>query len=269
MKATCLKMKKMKIREKILVTAATGLLGNTLVRHLLAAGETVRGLVRDSADPRPLAGLDVEIHRGDIRDAAAVHRACEGCDLILHAAAEVRIGRSDPGLFREINVEGTRHVAEAVSAKGARLVHVSITDTVGSFSDTLPADEESPFDNATATSYSISKNEAESVVLEATGRGLDAVIVNPFFMPGPNDWKPSSGALLLASGKGKTRLAPRGYISIVDARDVSRAILSAAEVGKTRITLPSPRPPRSALPDRSASTQAIVQRKNSDSRARH
>lgn len=218
--------------EKILVTGATGLLGNTLVRLLLADGAAVRVLLRDGSDPRPLDGLDTEIHRGDIRDAAAVRRACEGCHLVLHAAAVVRIGRSDLPTFRAINVEGTRHVVEAASALGQRLVHVSTSDTIGSFDETTPADESSPFDHATATSYSISKNEAESVVLDATRRGLYAVIVNPSFMLGPNDWKPSSGALLLAAGKGVTWLAPKGCISIVDVRDVASAILRAAAVGK-------------------------------------
>ena len=61
-----------------LVTGATGLVGNNVVRRLLADGRAVRVLARDGADPRPLAGLDVEIARGDVRDAASVARAVRG-----------------------------------------------------------------------------------------------------------------------------------------------------------------------------------------------
>ena len=52
----------------ILVTGATGLVGNNMVRMLLERGDAVRVVVRESSDPRPLEGLDVDIQRGDIRD---------------------------------------------------------------------------------------------------------------------------------------------------------------------------------------------------------
>ncbi|HEX5445618.1 MAG TPA: NAD-dependent epimerase/dehydratase family protein, partial [Pirellulales bacterium] len=94
-----------------LVTGATGLVGNNVVRMLLARGEAVRVLGRENCDPRPLAGLEVEIVRGDVRDASAVHRACRGAGRVIHAAARVQIGWSGLGLQRAINVEGTRHVA--------------------------------------------------------------------------------------------------------------------------------------------------------------
>ncbi len=58
-----------------LVTGATGLVGNNVARLLLARGERVRVLARETSDPRPLAGLNVEIARGDVRDAASVERA--------------------------------------------------------------------------------------------------------------------------------------------------------------------------------------------------
>ncbi len=51
-----------------LVTGATGLVGNNVVRMLLERGQTVRVLAREGSDPRPLAGLPVEVVLGDVED---------------------------------------------------------------------------------------------------------------------------------------------------------------------------------------------------------
>jgi dihydroflavonol-4-reductase len=62
--------------------------------------------------------------------------------------------------------------------------------------------------------------------------GLNAVIVNPGFMLGPWDWKPSSGKMLVGVGSRFAVLAPTGGCSICDVRDVAVGILSAMERGK-------------------------------------
>ena len=48
------------------ITGATGHIGNVLVRELTARGQVVRALVLPNDDCRPLAGLDVEIIRGNV-----------------------------------------------------------------------------------------------------------------------------------------------------------------------------------------------------------
>ncbi|HEY5312339.1 MAG TPA: NAD-dependent epimerase/dehydratase family protein, partial [Pirellulales bacterium] len=68
-----------------LVTGATGLVGNNVVRALVARGQQVRVLTRETSDPRPLAGLDIERCHGDVRDREAVLRACRGVERIVHA----------------------------------------------------------------------------------------------------------------------------------------------------------------------------------------
>src|SRR5437867_3110571 len=99
-----------------LVTGANGHLGNNLCRQLVARGESVRAMMRASADPAPLTGLPVEIVRGDIMDAASVARAVEGCGCVYHAAAGFLMWSRDPE--RDIirpSVEGTRNVMEAAA----------------------------------------------------------------------------------------------------------------------------------------------------------
>ena len=215
------------------VTGATGLVGNNVVRLLLERGQAVRVLARDSSDPRPLAGLDVEIVRGDVRDQEAVRTAMEGVGQIVHAAAHVHIGWTGEAIARQINVEGTRHVAEAARAQGARMVHVSTIDTLGLPARKQVADEESPPTNGLLCPYVVTKREAEQVVLVAIAAGLDAVIVNPSYMLGPWDWKPSSGRILLHVARNRALFAPLGRNNYCDVRDVAAGILSAAERGAT------------------------------------
>ncbi|HEV3006379.1 MAG TPA: HpnA protein, partial [Pirellulales bacterium] len=64
-------------------------------------------------------------------------------------------------------------------------------------------------------------------------QGLDAVVVNPAYMLGPWDWRPSSGRMLLAVARGYLHWAPAGGNDFCDARDVAAGVLAAAERGKT------------------------------------
>jgi dihydroflavonol-4-reductase len=213
---------------KYLVTGATGLLGNNIVRELLARGEAVRVLARDASDPRPLAGQAVERARGDVRDKAAVERACEGIDVILHCAGHVHIGWTQMDLARAINVEGTRHVAAAARHAAARLVHVSTINALGLGRLNEPADEETARPGSVECPYVVTKREAEQVVLDEVGRGLWATIVNPSTMFGPWDWKPSSGKMILEVTR-FAPFAPLGAGNFCDARDVAAGTIAAAQ----------------------------------------
>jgi dihydroflavonol-4-reductase len=133
--------------------------------------------------------------------------------------------------MRRVNVEGTRLVAEAARREGARLVHVSSVNALGLTGDATPADENTPFGNTVECPYVVTKREAEQVVLDAVGRGLDAVILNPVFMLGPWDWKPSSGRMLLEVASGRALLAPPGSQHFGDARDIAAGIVAAMTKG--------------------------------------
>jgi dihydroflavonol-4-reductase len=215
-----------------LVTGATGLLGNNIVRHLLAGGHSVRVLARGQSDPRPLAGLHVDIARGDICDRDAVVRAMVGVELVIHAAGHVHIGWTGLATSRFINVEGTRNLAEAALDQRARFVHVSSLDALGLPAAGCPADEETAPVGGVLCPYVVTKREAEQVVLGLATKGLDARIVNPGFMIGPHDWKPSSGRMLLHVAKGWGLWAPLGSNSYCDVRDVASGILAAVERGE-------------------------------------
>ncbi len=214
-----------------LVTGATGLVGNNVVRALLNAGQTVRVLVRESSNRRPLDGLEIDIATGDVCEIDSVRESMPGVSQVVHAAAKVHIGWTGLESQRTINVNGTRNVAIAAREAKAKMVHVSSVDALGVGTPDLPANEESPREGKVPCSYVISKREAEAAFLEEVDRGLHGVIVNPGFMLGPWDWKPSSGKMVLEVAKTFTPLAPAGGFSVCDVRDVAAGILAALDRG--------------------------------------
>ncbi len=217
-----------------LVTGATGLLGNNVARQLLAGGDRVRVLVRPQADSRCLADLpSVEVVHGDVRNGAEVAQATRGAHRVVHAAAYVHIGWKGLETARSVNVEGTRNVAQAALAEGATMVHVSSIDALGMPRGSEPADEETEPAGGVLCPYVVTKREAEQVVLEHVQRGLSASIVNPGFMIGPYDWKPSSGRMLLWVACGWGLFAPLGINCFCDVRDVAAGIQTALERGQS------------------------------------
>lgn len=214
---------------KLLVTGATGLVGNNVVRQALERGDQVRVLARATADLRPLAGLDLDRREGDVRDEGAVRSACSGVDVVVHAAAMVHIGWMRLEEQRQINVDGTRNVARAAQDAGARLIHVSSVDALAPGAPGRPVDENDPLKTKVPCGYVVTKRESELEVERRQAAGLRAVVVNPGFMLGPWDWKPSSGRMVLAVAEGRTRFAPWGGLSVCDVRDVAGAILTAAD----------------------------------------
>ena len=79
--------------------------------------------------------------------------------------------------------------------------------------------------------YVVTKREAEQAVLAEVAQGLDATIVNPAYMIGPWDWKPSSGRMLLEVARNRGLVAPLGTNNFCDVRDVAQGILAAADRG--------------------------------------
>lgn len=218
-----------------LVTGATGLVGNNVVRQLVARGVGVRVLVRTNSPvgSKALAGLAVDEVEGSITDEDSLARAVDGAASVVHAAGYVHCGWRNGEAMREVNVEGTRHVARAARRAGARLIHVSSVDTIGIRHDGVLGDEETPPGGMPLFPYVVTKLEAERVIMEEVDRGLDAVIVNPAYMLGPWDWKPSSGRMLLEIGAGKGLFAPPGSNDFVDVRDVAAGVLAALAKGQT------------------------------------
>ncbi len=218
----------------ILVTGSTGLLGNTIVRQLVEAGEQVRVFCRPSSDMAPLADLDVEVFKGELHNDEQSRAAVVGCRAVIHCAAMIHLGQTKLEESRAVNVQGTLSLARQCAREGGRFIFVS---TINTFDAAQSPDQ--PLDESnrggvemTSCAYVISKREAEAALVElGTESSLDYVIVHPGFMLGPNDWKPSSGRMMLEVVRTPVFAAPPGSCSVCDARDVASAIVAAVDRG--------------------------------------
>ena len=171
---------------KVLVTGGGGFLGLYIVEQLVEAGETVRVFCRGEY-PR-LKELNVETIQGDIRDAAAVERACTGIETVYHTAAVSGIwGPWD--YFYGINTKGTLNVLEACQSQGVtRLIYTSSPSVVYDGSAHENASEKLPYSQNFLCHYPHTKMLAEQAVLAANGtRGLATVALRPHLIWGPRD----------------------------------------------------------------------------------
>lgn len=217
-----------------LITGATGLVGNNVARLLLDRGLSVRALVRPHRGiDRALEGLPINTAAGTLDDERSLQDAIDGAKYVVHSAAMVHCGWRHHDEMHRVNVVGTQLVARAARRAGAKLVHVSSVDAIGLRHDGQPADEDTAPGGMPECPYVVTKRAAEAVVLEEVDRGLEAAIVNPVYMIGPWDWKPSSGRMLIEVGSGKGLFAPPGGNDFVDVRDVAAGIHAALLRGRT------------------------------------
>jgi dihydroflavonol-4-reductase len=214
-----------------LVTGATGFIGWHVARKLLERGHRVRALVRPAST---VHDLDVEIHRGDLRDKASLEAAVEGCGLVFHVAADYRLWAKDPSDLYRSNVEGTRNLLEAARSAGVeRLVYTSTVGCIGIPPD-RPGDELIPVSIAEMTgAYKRSKFQAEQVALEFAESGFPVVIVNPTAPIGDHDFKPTpTGKIVLDYLKGAMPAYLDTGLNLVDVEDTALGHVLAGERGK-------------------------------------
>lgn len=220
----------------VLVTGATGHLGNVLVRALLAQGESVRVLVYPTEPRDPISDLSVEVFPGDVTDPDSLRRAFTGIDSVFHLAGMVSILPDHPELLEKVNVEGTRNVVSiCLEKKIRRLVYTSSIHALADLPEGTVITEAVPFSPETAYGeYGKSKARASLEVLSGISRGLDAVIVCPTGVIGPYDWRPSRmGRLLLKTFVKGFQGIPEGYYDFVDVRDIAEGEILAWKHGKT------------------------------------
>jgi len=169
-----------------LVTGGTGFTGSHLVRRLLERGQDVlvidnqKGLFHEELEAR---GAKIEL--GSITDKGLVERAVRDCEVVYHLAAAFRQLDVPNQYYWDVNVEATRHLAEAAHRFRVRkFVYCSTQGVHGHIQDP-PGNEQSPI--APEDYYQLTKYEGENVVREYVEKGLDAVTLRPTAIYGPGD----------------------------------------------------------------------------------
>jgi len=228
------------VPERVLVTGATGFIGANLVRHLLARGQKVRCIIRK---PNPLLeGLDLDLVKVPLEDTPdgvdALARVADGCQGIYHVAGIFDPSPGGVARMRQVHVYGTRALLKAADKAGVeRMLVCSSSITVGYGSKSSPGDEETPInpDDLYGTAgalrgYYDTKLQSEQMSLNWPG--VPVVVVNPDFIIGARDVKPTSGQLIVSMAKGWMPMYPRGGKCFQDADDCAIGHILALEKGR-------------------------------------
>ena len=223
-------------RDLMLVTGASGFVGSAVARAALRNDYAVRVLVRENSPRRNLAGLEVEVVTGDMRDADAAARALAGVRWLVHVAADYRLWARDPEEIVRNNLEGTRTMMRAALAAGVeRVVVTSSVATLRVGPSTEAATEDAPLAPLEAIgAYKRSKIEAERLVERMVAEeGLPAVIVNPSTPVGARDLRPTpTGRIIVEAACGRMPAYVETGLNVVDVEDVAWGHLLALARGR-------------------------------------
>ena len=151
----------------ILVTGATGFVGSHLIRRMGHDGLAVRALVRNRSRAKALEESGVEIAEGALADKAALEKAAQGVERVIHLVGVIQ---EAPGAsFQQVHVEGTRNLVDAAKKAGVR--HFIYQSALG----TRPGAK---------SEYHKTKWEAEEIVRAS---GMPYTILRPSLIYGPGD----------------------------------------------------------------------------------
>lgn len=222
----------MESKGKVLVTGANGFLATNAIAALQEAGYNVRGLLRKKSSYIGMEHPSIELMEGDFTDAEFISEAVRGCDFIVHIAAMTGQAGA-PKEYMRVNVEATEQLAQAGIAAGIRrMVYVSSANALAHGTMEKPGDETRPtIAPFTESMYAISKATAQKNLRKYADR-IEIVTVNPTFMLGPMDVKPSSGRIILMGYGRKIMAAPPGGKNFVHVGDVSQGIVAALTKGR-------------------------------------
>ena len=226
------------------VTGATGLIGSHLVLRLAEEGMPVSALFRNENGKSEVFNLfqfygkenlfsQVQWVKGDVDDADDMFDLTEGMHTVFHCAAIVSYHRKEATRMLEVNINGTKNVVNAcIENEVKHLIHVSSISALGDSKGEV-IDEETPRDfNDYHSNYSKGKYLSEQEVWRGIQEGLDATIVNPGVIFGPNNCTRSSGTMIARIEKGLPAL-PAGGSGIVSVLDVVEVMIRAAKQAPT------------------------------------
>jgi nucleoside-diphosphate-sugar epimerase len=209
-------------KRKILITGATGFVGQTLCRSLLGRGYDVQILLRDPADfnkiPLELgAGMVV----GSLENETSLALACAGRDSIIHLAGIAHVGAAQLKQATESNVAGTQNLtAAAIKAKVSRLIFLSSSLAAAAAND-----------HGDVTAYGLSKLQCERLLQEVAVAGqLEVTILRPVNVYGPG-MKGNIRRMIALIDKGRLPPLPEinNQISLLSVQDLAQTVILALE----------------------------------------
>jgi dihydroflavonol-4-reductase len=218
---------------KLFITGATGFVGAHVARLAAAQGAALRLLARTTSNTQNLpAGAEVVI--GDLRAPDAFASALQGCDALIHVAADYRLWVPDPAEMYKANVAGTRELLRLAREAGVRrVVYTSSVATMGFDRAGTVVDEATPVGEADMIGhYKRSKWMAEQVALRAARAGQQVIVLNPTTPIGAMDTKPTpTGRIVVDFLNGNFPAYVETGLNLVDVEEIARLHLVALERG--------------------------------------
>lgn len=218
--------------KKVFVTGGTGLLGTNVIIKLLQDGYSVTALVRQKSKYLGEENENLKLIEGSLNTNLSTYLKEVSC--VIHIAAETSQDLIRYEEYKKVNYDITvKLFLQAESCGVKRFLFVSSANTIGYGSEEKPGNEKEgqkyPF---TDSFYAQSKLNAENYLLK-NHTPTEIVILNPTFMIGAYDIKPSSGKLIFWAWKKKLIFYPKGGKNFVHVEDAANGIINAIENGRT------------------------------------
>jgi dihydroflavonol-4-reductase len=222
---------------RVFITGGAGFIGGAVARRLVARGDRVTAVVRDTARAAALEALGVELRQGDLSRTAAIVDAMRGTDAAIHLAGDYRVGipANERPAMLDANVGLVHRVLDAASTAGLeRVVHVSTVNTFGNTEGRI-VDERYRRDltDGFLSFYDESKFLAHRAVEERIAGGAPVVIAMPGMTYGAGDHS-MAGAQLQGAFEGSLHYIAAGDtgISAVYVEDLAAGIVAALDRGR-------------------------------------
>ena len=222
--------------KTVFVTGASGLLAINVIKLLLADNYTVIGLLRNRSKFPLSENKNLALNVGDITAPETYIPSMQRADIVIHIAAITDQNITNYNSYKKVNIDASKTLLEkAIENNIHTFIMVSSANAFGYGSLSNPGDEtksiRAPFDKSM---YAQSKLAAQNAVLTLGHKQTKTkvIVVNPTFMIGAYDTKPSSGRIILSAFKKKIIFYPAGGKSFINVKDAAQTVLNAITFGK-------------------------------------
>lgn len=226
-----------------LLTGAAGFLGSNICKQLLERGDHVRAFVLNGDPAVKYIPEGVELFEGDLcsgEDCMKFFEVEEGRETVcIHCASLVTVNPEYSEKLMAVNVDGTDNILAAVKAhpECQKLVYVSSTGAIPELAKGKKISEVKhfyPYDEKLVVGwYSRTKAIATQHVLDAAKEGMNACVVHPSGILGPDDQAVGTTTrTIIEIIKGEMPIGMKGSFNLADVRDLAYGCIAAADRGK-------------------------------------
>lgn len=231
-------------KTKYLLTGAAGFLGSHICSQLLERNESVRAFVLNGDPSAKYIPEGVEQFEGNLcseEDCQKFFDVEEGTETIcIHCASMVTVNPDYSEKLMAVNVDGTDNMIAAVKKhpECKKLVYVSSTGAIPELPKGKRIKEVSHFypydENLVVGWYSRTKAIATQHVLDAAKKGMNACVVHPSGILGPNDMAVGETTkTVIKIIKGEMPVGMQGSFNLCDVRDLAAGCIAAADKGRS------------------------------------